>query len=86
MEEKLLWGIRIARAISAIVEVTAALLLLQISEVKSMVRLNAVLGLFGPLIFITVSAFGLAAGLGKIELHRLGLVFLGVVLVVLGTR
>lgn len=86
MDDKLIVGIRIMRGLSAIIEVTAALLLLRMSDLPSMIRLNAFLGMVGPVIFITVGAMGLAAGFGKIALHKLALIFLGVVLVVLGTR
>lgn len=86
MEEKMLWSIRLARALSACIEVTAALLLLRMTDVRSMIRLNGVLGLVGPFIFITVSALGLAASLGRIQPAKLGLILAGVILVLLGTR
>jgi hypothetical protein len=86
LDDHFLMGIRIMRGISAAVEVTAALLLLTMTDVRAMIRLNSLLGLVGPVIFIGVSALGLAAGYGKIALHKLALIFLGVALVVLGTR
>ncbi len=86
MDDRLLWGIRIMRAISATIEVLAAITLFRLVDVKAMIRLNSLLGLVGPVIFITVSALGLAAGLGKIEPFRLILILAGVLLVVLGTR
>lgn len=86
MEEKMLWGIRLMRALSACVEVIAALLLLRMTDVRSMIRLNGLLGMVGPMIFIGVSALGLAASLGKVQPARLGLILLGVVLVLWGAR
>lgn len=86
MDDRLVWGIRLVRGLSALVEVMAALLLLRMTDIRAMIRLNSMLGLVGPLVFITVSAFGIAASLGRIQPGRLGLVVLGVVLVVLGTR
>lgn len=86
MEEKLVWGIRIARAVSAALEVGIALLLWRMTDARSMLRLNAMLGMAGPLIFITVSALGLAATFDRLQPHKLGLVFLGIVMVILGTR
>lgn len=82
----MLWGIRLMRLLSASAEVTVALLLLNMTDVRSMIRLNGMLGLMGPFIFITVSALGLAAGLGKIQPARLGFILLGVVLVLWGAR
>lgn len=86
MEEKMLWGIRLMRLLSACAEVTVAILLLRITDVRVMIRLNGLLGLVGPLIFITVSSLGLAASLGKVQTGKLGLILLGVVLVLWGTR
>lgn len=86
MDDKLIWGIRIVRALSAVIEVSAVLILLRMQDVRPMLRLNSALGLVGPLIFITVSALGLAEGLGKIDPHKLLLILLGVILVILGTR
>lgn len=86
MEEKLIWGIRLARMLSACVEVAAAVLLLRMADPRAMLRLNSLLGLVGPLVFVTVSALGLAASLGKLQPGRLLIVLLGVVLVLWGTR
>lgn len=82
----MLWGIRLARAISACIEVTAAILLLRMTDPRAMLRLNGALGLVGPIIFITVSALGLAASLGKVQPGKLLLVLTGVILVLFGTR
>ncbi len=82
----MLWGIRLMRMLSAAVEVIATLLLLRMTDAKSMLRLNGMLGLVGPFIFIGVSALGLAASLGKVQPQKLLLVFLGVLLVLWGTR
>jgi len=86
LDDKLIWGIRLMRGLSAAIEVSAVLLLLRMQDVRPMLRLNSALGLVGPLIFIAVSAMGLAEGLGKIHPQKLLLILTGVVLVVLGTR
>lgn len=86
MDEKFVVGIRVVRLLSASIEVTAALWLLRMSDIPSMIRLNSVLGLVGPVIFITVSALGLAGTLGSIHWSKFLMILAGVVLVVLGTR
>lgn len=86
MDEKFLLGIRLVRALSATIEVTAALLLLQMTDIRSMIRLNSLLGLVGPLIFITVSALGIVGSLDEIRWPKLLLVLAGVSLVVIGTK
>lgn len=86
MEEKMMLGIRLARGLSATIEVTALLLLLRMDNVPAMMRLNGYLGMVGPVIFITVSALGLAGSIGEIPLWKLALIAGGVVLIVCGTR
>ena len=86
MDEKLMWGMRLMRGLSALIEVTAALFLLKMQDPRAMLRLNSALGLVGPIIFIAVSALGIAASLDRIQPQRLLFVLAGVVLVVLGTR
>lgn len=85
-DDKLMMGMRLARALSALVEVSAVVLLFRMNSVGAMLRLNGMLGLVGPLIFITVSALGLADSVGKLPFSRLGLVLLGVCLILWGTR
>lgn len=86
MDEKMMVGIRLARGLSATLEVTAFLLLLRMDNIAAMQRLNGLLGMVGPIIFITVSALGLAGSIGAIQPGRLALIAGGVVLIVLGTR
>jgi len=86
MEERLIWGMRLARVLSACIEVTAALILLRMADPRAMLRLNSLLGLVGPAIFIAVSALGLAASLGRLQPGRVLIVLLGIALVVWGTR
>jgi hypothetical protein len=86
VDEKFLLGIRLMRALSATIEVTAALLLFQMTDIRSMLRLNSLLGLVGPLIFITVSALGIVGSLDEIRWPKLLLVLAGVSLVVIGTK
>lgn len=82
----MLMGIRVLRALSATIEVAAALLLWQMADIKSMIRLNSVLGMVGPLVFIAVSALGIAGAMGDIQWKKLMLVIVGVTLVVIGTK
>jgi len=79
-------GIKLARGLSATVEVTALLLLLRMNDLPPMLRLNGLLGLVGPMIFITVMALGLAGSVGTMPLSKVLLILGGAVLIVLGTR
>lgn len=86
MEEKLIWAMRLMRGLSAIIEVTAAVLFLRMTDAASILRLNSLLGLVGPVIFISVSAFGIAASLGTFPPRKLALILGGVLLVIWGTK
>lgn len=82
----MLWGMRLMRILSACVEVVAAVMLVRMNDPKAMLRLNGALGVVGPMIFIGVSALGIAASLGKIQPQKLAVILAGVILIVLGTR
>ncbi len=86
MEERFAQGMVLLRGISACIEVAAVVLMLRLTRLESLVRLNAFLGLVGPLIFLLVSALGLAGMAGRVNPGRFLLVAGGVLLVVLGTR
>lgn len=79
-------GMIALRVISACIEVAAAAAMLQFTRAEQVLRLNAILGLVGPAIFLLVSAAGLTALAGRVSPARFGLVALGVLLVILGTR
>lgn len=74
------------RVFAGSIEVTAALLMLRFGQVKTACQINAILGLIGPVIFITVSFLGLAGLAGKIAPAKLLLVAAGVFLILIGTR
>lgn len=86
MEEPLVRGMVALRVISACVEVAAAAAMLRFTRAEQVLRLNALLGLIGPAIFLLVSAAGLTALAGRVSPARFALVALGALLVILGTR
>lgn len=79
-------GMALLRFLSASVEVTAALLMLRLGRVDAAFRINALLGLIGPVILIAVTAVGLFGLAGKISYARFGMIALGVTLILFGTR
>lgn len=74
------------RGLSALIEVVAVVFMYRLTRLEAAFRLNSFLGLIGPLIFLGVSALGLAGLVGKVALGRLVLTAVGVLLVLLGTR
>jgi len=84
MREPAVLGMVALRYLSATVELVAATLMLRSGKVATAVSINAALGLFGPLLFVVVSAigiWGLAQG-QDVSWARLGLIGLGVLLIV----
>lgn len=80
-------GMALVRLLSASLEFGAAMLMLFWFRTPAQaLRVNAILGLVGPLIFVTVSALGLAGLARDIPTPRLLLVLVGIVLIILGTR
>lgn len=86
MREPAVLGMAALRYLSASVEIVAATLMLRYGKVATAVSINALLGLFGPTLFVAVSAvgiFGLAQG-GEVSWARYALIFCGVLLIVYG--
>ncbi len=84
--EKMIWAMRLMRGLSAVVEVTAALLFLRMNDAGSILRVNSLLGLIGPFIFIGVSAFGIAASVNTFPLKKIIMILAGVLMVIWGTK
>lgn len=74
------------RILSSLIEATAALAMLHYKDIRIALRINAVLGLVGPVILILVTATGLYSLADELSIGRLLLVLAGVLLIILGTR
>ena len=85
-EDKTLLAMALMRMLSSLVEVSAAVLMLRLGKVTSALRINAVLGLFGPTILLLVTLTGVAGLAGKVPPTKLGLIILGVSLIFAATR
>lgn len=74
------------RFASSMMEFCAALFMLHFARVDTAVNINAALGLVGPVIFISITALGVAGLAGQVSPAKLLLVVAGVVLIFIGTR
>ncbi|HHY42830.1 MAG TPA: YqhV family protein [Thermoanaerobacterales bacterium] len=83
--DPILTSMAIMRFISSAIELVAALLFLKSKSVEKAIRINAALGLIGPLIFLGVSLLGITGLSGKVSLTKLIIIFTGVILVLIGT-
>ena len=79
-------GMAAIRFVSATIEIGAALLMLKLGQIDKALRVNAVLGLIGPLMMLTVAALGLAGLVGRINPYKLIYIILGVTLILLATK
>lgn len=75
----------VMRFISSLLELIAAILILKFRNVQTALRINAFLGLIGPMIFIGVSFLGIYNLADKLPWKKLILIFLGVILILIGT-
>lgn len=81
----ILTSMAVMRIISSLIELTAAFLFLKSKSVETALRINAVLGLIGPIIFMGVSLLGITGLSGKVSLAKLIIILAGVLLVLIGT-
>lgn len=73
------------RILSGMLEIVTAVIILKSGSVQSALRLNAFLGLVGPIIFLAVSAMGIISIAVKLPLPKVFLICAGLLLVLWGT-
>jgi sugar phosphate permease len=72
------------RFLSASIELTAAILMLVLNDVKKAVAVNAVLAMIGPLIFIATMTIGLLSLTDDLSFSKLIFIAIGVGFILLG--
>ncbi len=86
MEQTVLSNMAILRVVSGLLEIGVAIIFFKIGRVDTALRLNAFLGLIGPLVFILVSVLGIATIAVKLSWYKVFLLSFGMLLVLLGTK
>ncbi|HEY8463523.1 MAG TPA: DUF2619 domain-containing protein [Bacillota bacterium] len=86
MEQATINNMALIRVVSGLLEIGTAVAFLILGRVDKALQLNAFLGLVGPVIFILVSALGVAAIAVKLSWSKILLICLGIILVVWGTK
>lgn len=76
----------VLRILSGVLEIAAALVFIKLGKVETALRINALLGIIGPLVFVLVSVFGIVAVAVKLPPLKIVLLTLGTILVLVGTR
>lgn len=86
MEQVTLNSMATIRVISGLLEIIVAVIFLKGGRVENALRMNAFLGLIGPLVFLLVSVLGVVAIAVKLSWPKMILVCLGIFLVMVGTK
>ena len=86
MEQPTVNNMATIRIISGLIEIGAAMIFMKAGRVDTALRLNAMLGLVGPIVFIMVSVLGIAAIAVKQSWSKMGIIVIGLILVLWGTR
>lgn len=86
MERAILNNMATIRMISGLLEIAVALIFLKIGRIDSALRMNAFLGLVGPLVFIVVSVLGITAIAVRLPWYKVVLISMGMVFVLIGTK
>lgn len=74
------------RIISSLIEMGAAGLMLYFKRIDTAIKINALLGLLGPIILTMVTFLGLTGISSQLDFKKIILIGLGVFLILLGSR
>jgi len=83
--QNILMAMVFMRILSGLIELSAALLMHYFNNVSTAIRINAILGLIGPIILIIVTSLGLIEIREQINYFNLLLIFIGVSLILIAT-
>lgn len=86
MEDRLISGMGLVRVLSASMELLGAYLIFRSARVEDAFRVNALLGLAGPLIFLAVTTLGLVGMASRLDLGKTLMILGGVALILSATR
>ncbi len=73
------------RILSSLIEFSAAILMYFFNDVRAAIRINAILGIIGPIILIIVTFLGLVGIREQVNIKNLLLIFTGICFILLGT-
>lgn len=74
------------RILAGLIEITAALLMFKFGRVAAAMKINATLGLIGPMVLMIVSSLGLIGLSEQVSYRKMLIIMLGVLLIFYGTR
>ncbi|KMM37870.1 DUF2619 domain-containing protein [Guptibacillus hwajinpoensis] len=75
----------VLRLISGVIELTAAILILLMNDIKSAMMINAILAIVGPIILLVTMTAGLVGLAGDLSIGKILLIMIGVAFILVGT-
>lgn len=84
--DKIVFFMAAIRFLSAIIEFSAAMLMLKFNKIEIAFKINALLAAIGPVILITVTLIGLAGMADKFPIKNMVYILAGVVLIFVGVH
>ena len=84
--DKLVLAMALTRLLAGSLELTGALFMLAFNRVETAFRINALLGLVGPFVFLLVSALGFSGLVGKIAPGKIALLIIGISLILASAK
>ncbi len=74
------------RLTSSFIELIAAYLMFYFRSIETAIRINAILGLVGPVVLVLVTFIGLIGISNQLNINNILLIALGILLILFGTR
>ncbi|MDI7247340.1 MAG: DUF2619 domain-containing protein [Bacillota bacterium] len=85
-EHRVVAAMACLRAAGAVVEILAAVLMLRCSRVAAALKINAALGILGPVVLAVVCALGVSGLVGRVSWVKLFVILCGTMLIMVGAR
>ncbi|MGG1686616.1 DUF2619 domain-containing protein [Pseudalkalibacillus sp. NRS-1564] len=75
----------VLRILSGVIELTAAILILFIQDLRIAMMINAILAIVGPIILIVTMSVGLIGLAGDLSIMKIIFIMIGVAFILIGT-
>ncbi|MDO6655166.1 DUF2619 domain-containing protein [Anaerobacillus sp. 1_MG-2023] len=75
----------VLRILSGVIELTAAILILFIQDLRTAMMINAILAIVGPIILIVTMSVGLIGLAGDLSIMKIIFIMIGVAFILIGT-
>lgn len=79
-----LFGMAILRVISSMIELSAAIAMFYLNDVRKALVINSFLAVVGPMVFIAATSIGLISVANSVSFGKLFLIIIGVIFILIG--